>query len=283
MDTLFIKYKKMLKELGNGYGIPVNLFVQQFKPCYSNLIIIYFTYLDGLLQFDDFFQFICFYLFFKYENMIPIFLSMCGIQSNIFICIDQIKTFFNHMGIVSDVDVFINSIESEMNCKVTPSGKISLKLFYDGMNKETVLLNDIISLKEEISMKFFEISDYYRISNRIFYYYNYGRLNNSNESCLFRMKKCFKGYHNNKNNKVKPINPDRNALLKTLHKYRGLFGYSFRHSSLTITPVPSKNSTDHTNTKKCSYMYSFNNSKSNNRFISVSSSPDIYEQKVKSI
>lgn len=169
-----------------------------------------------------------------------------------------------------------------MNCKITPSSKISLKLFYDGMKKETILLNDIISLKEDISIKFFEASDYYRISNRIFYYYNYGRLNNSNESCMFRMKKCFKGYHNN-NNIVRPINPDRNALLKTLYKYRGLYGYSFRHSSLTITPVTSKYSTDHTNTKKCSCMYSFNNSKSNNRFISVSSYPDIYEQKVKSI
>lgn len=190
-------------------------------------------------MFNDFFQFVVFFIYFDPLQLTPVLLSMIGVQSNIFITFDQIKTFFKCFGLTDeDYSFYLEILEQYTGgADFAGNDQIPLKIFSQALDQSRFVVDKVIGLRKNLINICYNENEYFTIQNRLYYYYEIyvvppiGHILPPKEGCIDKMKRIVRGQPAPYKYDYLKETPNYEILHQLLKSYRTKFGYSIRSLS----------------------------------------------------
>lgn len=233
-DVPYITSKELLRDL----NVDNPIFISFFEP-YS--IIKYF--LEGQVDVTSFIEFICIFGFFPYKPILPILLSISGVQSNRIINDSQVLNFFHMLSIGPDLMTCVFTWLKEV--KRDQPDRIDMNVFYTFIDDNQMLLGILGILQDKIIKKIVTKEIHDIIIRKIMFYSNNIDINTfevPKESCCEYLKRVlFTDLPN-------PYYCDYRMIMNSSTKdqwiiqYRQRYGYSSRpqHDSLQMRSTSRK-------------------------------------------
>lgn len=164
---------------------------------------------------------------------------MIGVQSNIFITLDQIKTFFKCFSLTEeDYSFYLEILEQYTGGgDFTANDQIPLKLFSQALDQSRFVVDKVIGLRKVLINLCYNENEYLTIQNRLYYYYEIyvvppiGHILPPKEGCVDKMKRIVRGQPQPYKYDYLKETPNYEILHQLLKSYRIKFGYSMRSLS----------------------------------------------------
>lgn len=222
-------------------------FIKLFNADVRGIIEMFFT--SKIICYDDYFLFICIFMFFDNESKLSLLESIARINSNVSISKEQIFYFFDKIKmpkiLLEDLFNDINDHKINQSC----NGQIYyLKAFNTYLLSSRVFKTLFILIQTKIP----EIVDYEiisSISDKIEHYYNkkIGFQNLLNvDNCVVSMKRFFGTIPPKFHSDYSVNNISDDSFVKIVFMIKQEYGYSARYSSIRS----SRNFTSQLNVKK---------------------------------
>lgn len=144
------------------------------KDVFSRLYILFYNYQIADIYYDDYFQFVCLFLFFDVDRLILLFLSLTHIHSNIFITNRQLARFINGFYLNNDsFSNLITVISSQSNSALSETkDAYYLKEFTKYLKGSTYFNSMIEEIKFKLATTVLNPTIYNNIKIRLEYFYH---------------------------------------------------------------------------------------------------------------
>lgn len=164
----YIPCSKML----NYYPFKLQGVIRMF---FQDCIYFFYIYQIADIYYDDYFQFVCLFLFFDVDRLILLFLSLSHIHSNIFITNRQLARFVNGFYLNNDsFSNLITVISSQSNSALSETkDAYYLKEFTKYLKGSTYFNSMIEEIKFKLATTVLNPTIYNNIKIRLEYFYHY--------------------------------------------------------------------------------------------------------------